>query len=174
MNSYDYDEVSKKLKNWIDHVRRSNKDLKYLIVPERHKSGRYHFHGLFANVNYDKLKLVDSGKLTNSGLVIYNIDNYNWGFSTATKIQNTNAANKYIAKYITKDLAKNTMYRRRYWASRNCNKPKILEKYAEPELLIKSLDNSPTLLSKQVKEYTYTNADGEEFNSEVIYYELDS
>lgn len=173
VDSFDYDEVTKKLKNWLDTIRRKSKDLKYLIVPELHKSGRYHFHGLFANVDYDKLKLIDSGKRTNTGLVIYNIDSYRWGFSTATKVKNTNAVNKYIAKYVTKDLAKNTMYRRRYWASRNCNKPKVLNKYVEPELLIKSLETSRNLISKQVKQYTYVNDDGEEFKSEVIYYELD-
>ena len=171
VNSFDYDEVSKKLKNWLIVLRRNNKDLKYIIVPELHKSRRFHFHGLFANCG--NLKLSDSGKSDSKGNRIYNIANYNLGFTTATKVKNTDAVNKYIAKYVTKDLFENTMYKKRYWSSRNCDKPKVLEKYVDCKLAIKKLETSHKLISKQVKEYTYTNSDGEEFTNEIIFFELD-
>ena len=41
VNSYDYEEVTKKLSQWIKNMKRKYApDLKYLLVPERHKSGR--------------------------------------------------------------------------------------------------------------------------------------
>ena len=172
VDSFNYDEVSRKLQNWLIVLRRKCKNLKYIVVPELHKSGRFHFHGLFANCN--GLKLVDSGKRDKKGRTIYNIDNYNLGWTTATKITNTDAASKYIAKYVTKVLFKNTMHKRRYWASRNCNLPQVEEKYCNPELVIKNLDNSGQLLSKQVKEYTYTDSQGIEHTNQIVIYELDS
>ena len=172
VDSFNYDDVTKKLQNWLIVMRRNNNNLKYIIVPELHKSGRFHFHGLFANC--DGLKLVDSGERDSKGNIIYNIDNYKLGFTTATKVINTDAVNKYIAKYVTKDLFKNTMYKRRYWASKNCNKPTVKESFVDIDEIIKKLDNRCELLSKKVKEYTYTNEQGEEFTNQIIYYELDS
>lgn len=170
VDSYDYNIVSSKLKNWFIVLRRNNKDLKYIVVPELHKSGRYHFHGLFSNC--DNIKLSDSLKIDSKGNKIYNIDNYNLGFTTATKVKNSDAANKYIAKYVTKDLFKNTMYKKRYWASLNCDKPEVVKRYLDPELAIKSLDNSSGLLSKQIKEYTYVDSQGTEFTNQILFYEF--
>lgn len=169
---YNYDVVSKKLKNWLDRVRRTSKDLKYIIVPELHKDGAFHFHGLFSNCEFE---FIDSGKKDKKGNKVYNISSYRLGWTTATKVKNTNAANKYIAKYLNKDLFKATTERKRYWASRNVDLPEVLERVEHNvSEKIKSLETSPKLISKQVKEYTYTNADDEEFTNEVYYFELDS
>lgn len=59
VDSFNYEEVTEKLSKWLNNMRRTCPDMKYLVVPEKHESGRYHFHGLFANV--DGLKFVDSG-----------------------------------------------------------------------------------------------------------------
>lgn len=173
VDSFNYDECSLKVKSWLDFIRRKNPNIKYIGVPEKHKSGRYHFHFLFDKA--ENLKLVDSGYFTKSGLTIYNIDNYNWGYSTATKVTNTDAVNKYIAKYITKDLFGSTKGKKRYWASRNCNKPDVKEEYHyNIKDVINNLDNSSTLLHKQSKKVKYINPLGEEVTTEIIYYELDS
>ena len=171
VDSFNYDDVTKKLKNWIDRFRRKNKDVKYIIVPELHKSGRFHFHGLFANC--DNLKLVNSGKRDKKGRIVYNIDNYGLGWNTATKVENSDAANKYIAKYCNKSLVSVTKGKKRYWASRNCARPDIKELRVNPDETIKNLDNSHELLSKQVKVHKYKRDTGKEFESTVIYYELD-
>lgn len=42
--------VTKKLKAWLDYQRKRNPEMRYLIIPELHKSGRIHFHGVFSDV----------------------------------------------------------------------------------------------------------------------------
>lgn len=118
-DSFDYDEIVKKLSIWLDNrVRRSN--LKYILVPERHKSGAIHFHGI---ANREGLKLVSSGyfklgKYTLSGenipahakhraREIFNVKDLLLGFSTAMIIEGEDArtkVSKYIWKYMTKQL----------------------------------------------------------------------
>ena len=125
VDSMNYDEVTDKMSKWLNNLRRICPEMKYLVVPEKHKSGRYHFHGLFANV--DGLSFKDSGHRDEGGHSIYNIGNYKFGFSTAVKIGDTlddsAKVSSYLSKYITKDLTEGTFGKRRYWASRNLDLP---------------------------------------------------
>lgn len=118
-DSSDYDTVSKAISDWCNLRRKTDcPDLKYLIVPELHKDGiHYHYHGLFANC--EGLKLTDSGKTDFEGATIYNVDSWEYGFTTASKIKNNEAVTKYLGKYITKDLMNNLKYKKRYYASQN-------------------------------------------------------
>lgn len=132
IDSFDYDLVSKKMHQWIDNLkRRYCPDLKYIMVPELHKSGRYHYHGLFANC--DGIRMIDSGhkvvkkyrdqrgrwRFKRTDQPIYNIGRYSYGWSTATKVEDTKRVSSYISKYVTKDLCAATPGKKRYWASRN-------------------------------------------------------
>lgn len=122
VDRYSYDDCSKKLSQWLkDLKKRVNPDFMYLVVPELHKDGAYHFHGLFAHC--DGLCIVPSGHFDKSGKVVYNIGSYRLGFTTATAVGNQQAVNKYITKYVTKDLCEATKGKKRYWASRNCESP---------------------------------------------------
>lgn len=97
--------------------------LKYLFVPELHKDGKIHLHGITNNA----LKLVDSGTrkadgyekpmkietLKRKGIpisdckVVYNIPQWEYGFSMVEQISgSTDMIFGYITKYITKDLSK--------------------------------------------------------------------
>jgi hypothetical protein len=121
VDSFDYSVCCKKLKNWIDNVMRGSGDnVKYLAVPELHKSGRIHFHMLVSGIN---LIMTDSGHKTKSGLPIYNLGQYRWGFTTAVQVYETNGISKYICKYITKELISATKGKRRYWASKSVDRP---------------------------------------------------
>lgn len=82
---------------------------------------RFHFHFLFNN--YPAKFLIDSGKKTSKGQTIYNLSNYKLGFTTATYIEDVRAAQHYITKYITKDLVSVSKGKKRYWNSKNLNKP---------------------------------------------------
>lgn len=133
INRYDYDEVSRKVGKWLNNARsRLSKDLKYIIVPELHKDGAYHLHGLLANTG--DLKFIDSG-IKNNGHIVYNISNFNLGFTTATTIIDTLKASNYITKYITKELAISTYGKNRYWVSRNLDKPIVEELYLSDEMV---------------------------------------
>lgn len=122
VNRYDYSVCSAKLSQWLKDIKkRVNHDFRYLVVPERHKDGAFHFHGLIANC--DGLRIVPSGHFDRSGKTIYNIGSYSLGFTTATSVDNQQAVNKYITKYVTKDLCEATKGKKKYWASRNCECP---------------------------------------------------
>lgn len=124
IDSSDYDLLCDKVSKWINNLRtRYAPDLKYIIVSELHKDGiHYHFHGLLANIG--SIKLVDSGVKKNQH-TIYNLANWKYGFSTVSKVEDTNKVSSYITKYITKELCSVSKNKRRYWASKNCDRAKV-------------------------------------------------
>lgn len=124
VNRYDYSSITKLLHNWIMNIKNNYaRDLKYIIVPEKHKDGAFHFHGLISDIG--NLKLKDSGLKTKDGDIIYNIESYKLGFTTCTKVKNNQRVSTYITKYITKELCVTTKGKKRYWCSYNLNKPYI-------------------------------------------------
>lgn len=124
VDRYDYTDCTKKLSKWLNNMKnRSNPDFKYIVVPERHKDCAFHFHGLFAHC--DGLDITDSGHTDKKGKPIYNIGKYRLGFTTATRVENNSAVTKYITKYTTKDLIEHTKGKKKYWASRNCDRPVV-------------------------------------------------
>lgn len=122
-----FDECTNKLKNWLDTSRRNNPNMRYIIVPELHKSGRIHFHGLFANVPNWRLEEgrnpKTGRKIVKNGSLIYNLTNYRLGYTTVSEVKDIGAVTFYITKYITKELL-NMHYKKNYWCSRNLTKPK--------------------------------------------------
>ncbi len=168
IDSFDFSVVTKKLSSWIDTIRRNNPNICYLGVPERHKSGRYHFHFLFSNVNFN---LIDSGKFTDKGLPIFNVGNYKWGFSTAIKIYDTVGISKYICKYITKDLCFNTKGKKRYWRSRNLNLPKVFEFDSTCENIDLDLFEFEVVHS-QTKNTSYISYTGQQIEATTDYIEM--
>lgn len=107
------------MNHWCHNTKsRSSKNLQYLIVPERHKSGQIHFHALIKN--YEG-RLKDSGH-KQGGRTIYNIPHWHFGFSTAVKIDNQEAVSRYIRKYITKDMIL-LPSRKRYYVSQGLVRP---------------------------------------------------
>ena len=102
-----YDECYKKLAVWLSNrVQRSG--LMYVIVPERHKSGDIHFHGI---MNSSALKLdraySPSGRpLKSNGKPVYNLRDWKHGFSTAQIIGDAEADREAVAKYVFKYMGK--------------------------------------------------------------------
>lgn len=121
IDSYNYSLVTGKMTNWLRNIRKKIPLLIYVGVPEKHKSGRYHFHFLMNDIS---AILMDSGHKTKDGMSIYNLEAYKLGFSTATLIQDRKRVSNYLCKYITKDLALQTKGKKRYWHSRSLNLPK--------------------------------------------------
>lgn len=120
VNSRDYDEVTKKLSQWLDNFkRRKAPELKYLGVPELHEKGGFHFHLLMSNIG--EMELIDSGKRDRAKRTIYNLGNYKLGFTTATEISDTLKASNYITKYMTSAFGYVAEGKRKYWNSKNLN-----------------------------------------------------
>lgn len=124
LDSSDYDLLSKKVGTWLKNLKaRYAPDLKYLIVPELHKDGiHYHFHAVIANTG--DIKFVDSG-IKKKGHIIYNMPNWKYGWSTASKVVDSNRVSSYITKYITKELCSLSKNRNRYWCSQNCDRANV-------------------------------------------------
>ena len=123
VNRYDDGITGKQLRRWLSHqVQR--RGLVYVLVPERHKDGALHFHGLMN----EALDLVDSGTikragggkpqrprsarqraawLAEGGQVVYNVPGWSLGFSTALELQGDyRKAVAYVCKYIGKESEK--------------------------------------------------------------------
>lgn len=139
LGGYTHEKAIKKLCNWLIVQRRNNPNMYYLIVPEFHKSGRLHFHGLVGNVPNWKLEEArHNGKLIRvNGKQIYNLINYKLGFSTISFIQDKQKVSNYISKYVTKELI-DLKNKKRYWYSRNIDYPKTYYSYFDGN--IKDLD----------------------------------
>lgn len=112
-----------KMSTWLHHQRNNSREkgieFKYLIIPEQHKSGRWHFHALISGYTST---LKDSKQITSSLRPIYNITSFRSGFTTAVAVDSKEGVSNYVTKYITKDFIK-TFNQRRFFCSRNLTRP---------------------------------------------------
>lgn len=119
VDSYDAAAVVRKLKSWLDNrVRRCG--LRYVLVPEHHKSGRIHFHGFFN----DALPVTDSGHKDAAGHTVYNLPKWTLGFSTAIGLYGDKAAAVgYCCKYVAKQQDK--IGGRWYYSGGDLRRPEV-------------------------------------------------
>ena len=117
---YDLKTFRKDLAQFVRNLNRSRDEkIKYLFVPEQHKDGAWHLHGLVKGLTGSDLKEFNlSERLPHkirqhikNGEKVYNWEKYSkkFGFFTATPIKSHDACAKYITKYITKDVMKNNL-----------------------------------------------------------------
>ena len=114
-----YDDAVIRVGRWLDNkVRRDG--LHYVLVPEHHADGGIHFHGLFnrSAVRLEKsgLKRDERGNFraeyepNRKGKVVYNLPDYDLGFTTAIRLGKTwedrLKAVSYCIKYMTKATEK--------------------------------------------------------------------
>lgn len=125
VDRYSYDDCVNALKRWTDIMYHQGN--KWLIVPEQHKDGAYHFHGLVSG----RLKLTPginpyTGKeiLDKSGRPVYNVTNYRYGFTTVTSVSDSKKASGYLSKYLSKSLQV-PKGKKRYWASKSLQRPAV-------------------------------------------------
>lgn len=125
VNRWDYEACCEELQKFTLILRRAGNQ--YVIVPEQHKDGAWHFHGLIIG----DLKLTPAtnywtGELLvdKQGRTIYNIRNYKYGLNTATAVGHSGKAANYLAKYMLKEM-KIPKGKKRYWASKDLKRPEI-------------------------------------------------
>lgn len=159
---HDFRKMSKLLMTWVNteqvnHFRRHGKKFKYLIVPERHKNGAWHFHAVFQGY---KNEIEDFYSSKNKYLTVDEIRSknkkpknqrgflprYTLGRSEIAPVKDKFRMSSYIKKYITKELIQEKN-KKRYWASRNLKLPEVIENIVE----------SSTKIPKEyiLKEYDY-------------------
>ena len=127
VDSFDYSSVTEAMQKFTRIMR--DKGFRYLIVPELHESGRYHFHGLVQGelpVSIAQNPYTGEIMFDNKGRVVYNIPIYKFGFTTATKIDDYKKAATYLTKYLSKELGQAVPKgKKRYWASKSLERPEI-------------------------------------------------
>ena len=90
--------------------------IKYLLIPEQHKNGAWHMHGLLSGLQAADLRPFELSeniperlkKMIRGGTAVYDWTRYRraFGYFTCTEIESREACAKYVTKYISKDLQK--------------------------------------------------------------------
>lgn len=120
---YDISTFKDRWRNFIKYQQRKGNDIKFLLIPEKHKDGAWHFHGL--------LRGIPDCDLRSFGV------RFNWlsfekkfGFNSLERIKNHEAVSKYLTKYITKDLDKSVseVGMHLYYVSQGLNKAELIKK----------------------------------------------
>lgn len=123
VDRYNYDEVVPKLQTFTKFLRRHG--CQYLIVPELHKDGAFHFHGLVQGVlemKYRETKYNKQGEPYDC----FSIVGYNLGRSDISLVRDQARVSSYMTKYVTKELLQTVPKgKKRYWASRGLARPQI-------------------------------------------------
>lgn len=126
VDSFSYECCVDNLESFTKMLRRN--DCTYILVPEKHESGRFHFHGL---ITLGSLKLTRATDFYTSepmsdkqGRPIFNLPQYHLGHSTATEISDPAKTASYLSKYLTKELQV-PKGKKCYWASRSCARPVV-------------------------------------------------
>lgn len=157
-DSYSHEKVTKYLVNWLHHQKRLNSDMRYILVPELHESGRIHFHGVFSDVPNWKLVPGINPKtgrvVKQKGKIIYNLTNYKLGFTTVSEVENIEAVSHYISKYITKELL-NLKNKKNVWHSKNLIKPEQTFHLATEEDVNLYLDSREVSYSQETDKENY-------------------
>lgn len=143
IDRYDPKAIIQRVNRLLDNLVRRH-GLRYILVPEQHQDGAYHFHGFVAG---DGLQVVDSGTidlpwekkpkrprdeqeraawLAAGGHVVYNLPQWSLGFSTAIELYGTySAAVAYVCKYIGKQQGQRPMGRWYYSGGALKDAPKL-------------------------------------------------
>ena len=104
IDRYDPAVVSKKIQIFLRNAV-ARKNLRYVLIPEYHKDGAIHLHGLVSGDLKMKKALRPNGtpRRDRSGRTIWNICDWRWGWSTAIRLDGSyEKASQYITKYIEK------------------------------------------------------------------------
>lgn len=137
INRFDYNDCQKKLRKFFDNFKqRYAPDFQYLIIPEHHKDGAFHFHGVCSGFPESELVVPDYIYKRVDGQYIP-IKNYrlylDWpryhkafGFFNCSKIRNYNACAFYVTKYVTKDLVDVGKGRAVYMCSQGLKRPELV------------------------------------------------
>ena len=122
VDRYDPAAIMKTANRWLDNMVR-RKGLRYILVPELHKDGAFHFHGFFAGTG---LEAADSGHVDKLGHPVYNLPQWPLGFTSAIRLYGDYpTAVGYVCKYIGKQDGERPMGRWYYSGGALREPPKL-------------------------------------------------
>ena len=122
LDRYELKEYIKKLGQFIrDYRKKYEVDIQYLLIPEKHKDGAWHMHGLVKGIPKEHLHKNEHGYLD------WQEYKDRFGWCSIDKIKNKEAVAKYITKYIRKsfdsDRGITEKESKLYYSSRGLKRP---------------------------------------------------
>lgn len=130
VDSSDYKTAKNTLLKWCRRMRDRHDRFDYLIIPELHKSGAVHFHGLLGDIPAHFVGALNpkTGKpIIRHDRQVYNLTEWKYGFSDCEEIESPERAASYITKYVTAALLtdKEMYNKKRYFNSQGLAKPVV-------------------------------------------------
>lgn len=108
----EYKESNKKLKAFARRfLYKYGYPLKYIIIPELHKTGAIHYHGVMFNAPYIPVR-------------VFTREIWKFGFTDLKLPKKINSVSRYLTKYLTKDFTMATpLHTKMYFCSRGLLRP---------------------------------------------------
>lgn len=121
MDRYNLDDFIKKLGQFIRNYRKKyGVNIQYLLIPERHRDGAWHMHGLMKGIPPEHLSKNENGYKD------WKAYSKRFGYISIDEIRNKEAVSKYITKYISKSFygggGVTDKNKKMYYASRGLKK----------------------------------------------------
>ena len=139
IDRYDFPRCKKRLSQLFnDYKKRYAPNFRYLVVPEFHKDGAVHFHGVVRGIRPEDLTVPETiwkrDKKTDNLEKAPNTRKYvDWsyyskklGFFSCSRIRNPEKCAWYVSKYITKDLVDLPLGGNLYLASKGLSRPELI------------------------------------------------
>lgn len=132
---YNLADYIKKLTRFIRYMRdKYNTNIQYLLIPEMHKNGAWHLHGLLKGVTNDMLEINKNGYLD------WKEYSDRFGYMSLGKIKSQIAVSKYITKYVSKDLGQGIEREKNmYYVSRGLKQAKKTHEGKLPDHVLNSI-----------------------------------
>lgn len=120
---YDLKSFVKRVQQIIRNCRKVyNSSFSFLLIPEKHKDGAWHLHGLLSED-------FSQDFIVNDNLYLEWSSYSKFGFTSIQKIKNYEACCKYITKYVTKDLMEREKASHLYYVSNDLKLPELVEDF---------------------------------------------
>lgn len=124
VDRYDADAVKRKTMDFLKNMVK-RKGFSYVLVPEEHKDGAIHMHGLCSLGELQAVPAVNpytgEAMFTDNGQQIFNMPDWKLGHSTCIPLdENYERTCNYVVKYFTKGTKK--IFGKWYFSSRNLKK----------------------------------------------------
>lgn len=118
-----YNAFSKFIQNYNRYCNESDK-VSYIIIPEHHKDGAWHFHGVLNGIKEKDLVVNKNGYLD------WKQYSDRFGYMSIDAIKSKERVSSYIQKYITKDLSNSvqTLGGHTYYASKGLKRAEMIFK----------------------------------------------
>lgn len=139
LDRFNYDVCKKAITEFFKNFRnRYAPAFKYVIVPEQHKDGAWHFHGVISGMPIEEFSVPETimyrNRLTNEVEEVPNRKGYvrweryskRFGFFDCSKIKHYEACASYVSKYITKALVDFKKGSRIFFASQDLQTPNLI------------------------------------------------